>query len=104
MNFLLAQTVDVPPDAIAALSEALASHSYIVAAVVAVLVLAPLLLKAFKVNVPFLDPILSVLLKVAQSFVKSKPVVNPAEPPKPVDGVDQVAQVHDINELKGPKP
>ncbi len=72
MNLPFAQTVDVPPDALSALTDALAQHSWVVAACVAVLILAPLLLKAFNVKVPFLDPIVNVLLGIAKSFGKPK--------------------------------
>ncbi len=98
---LLAQTVDVPPDVLSALLDALANRSWIVAAIVGVLLLVPIVLKAFKVNVPLLDPIVEILLKVVKSFAK-KPAA-PSEPAKPAEGVDEVAEVHDINELKGPK-
>ncbi len=95
-------------DAVLALQDSLAAHSYIVAACIAVLILAPLILKAFKVNVPLLDPLLGVLLGVAKSFAKkpAPPVSMITAPPDPlpeVKGVEDVAKVIDINELK-PKP
>ena len=94
-----APDLNVPDDVLVALTDALTSQSYIVAGLVAVLILAPLLLKAFGVKVPFLDTIVKVLLAVAKSFSKPKPVEHP-----PAEGVDEVAKVHDINELKGPRP
>ncbi len=97
-----AAPLEVPPDAISALTDALNTSSFVVAACVAVLILAPLLLKAFGVKVPFLDPIVVVLLSVAKSFNKPKEAAA-SVPAKPVEGVGNIAEVHDINELKGPK-
>ncbi len=101
-QFAPAAPLEVPPDALSALTDALSTGSWIVAACVAVLILAPLILKAFGVKVPFLDPIVLVLLSVAKSFSKPKEAAA-SVPAKPAEGVGDVAQVHDINELKGPK-
>ncbi len=92
----------VAPDTLLALQEALASHSWVVAAVIGVLILAPLILTAFGVKVPFLEPLVNVLIAVAKSFNK-KPTA-PAAPPEPVKGTGAVAEVHDINELKNKGP
>lgn len=103
-SILLAQ-VDVPPDALQTLTDALGMHStlgYVVAGVLAVLILLPLLLKALGKNVPILDAVIVFLFGLLKSLVKKREVeVVKAEVEE--KGVDGVAQVHDINELKGPK-
>lgn len=74
--------LDVPPDLLVMLQDALGMHStlgYVLAGVVAVLVLLPIVLKAFGKSVPLLDPLLKVASAIVSRLVKGKTVV---EPPK----------------------
>jgi len=74
--------VDVPPDLLVMLQDALGMHStlgYVLAGVIAVLVLLPIILKALGKSVPLLDPLLKIASAIVSRLVKGKTVV---EPPK----------------------
>lgn len=74
--------LDVPPDLLVMLQDALGMHStlgYVLAGVVAVLVLLPIVLKAFGKSVPLLDPLLKIAAAIVSRLVKGRTVV---EPPK----------------------
>lgn len=74
--------LDVPPDLLVMLQDALGMHStlgYVLAGVVAVLVLLPIILKALGKSVPLLDPLLKIASAIVSRLVKGKTVV---EPPK----------------------
>lgn len=74
--------LDVPPDLLVMLQDALGMHStlgYVLAGVVAVLVLLPIVLKAFGKSVPLLDPLLKIASAIVSRLVKGRTVV---EPPK----------------------
>lgn len=74
--------LDVPPDLLVMLQDALGMHStlgYVLAGVVAVLVLLPIILKALGKSVPLLDPLLKIASAIVSRLVKGRTVV---EPPK----------------------
>lgn len=96
-------------DVIATVRDALAAHAtagYIVAGVAVVILLIPIVLKAFGKNIPLVDLALDMVLTVAKSFIpKPKPVdvvgtpeQKAAEAAQP--GAKAVGDVVDINSLK----
>ncbi len=100
MIFLaLIQVVAAPPDDVAQLlHDALANHGWIVAGVCAVLLIAPMVLKAFNVNVPFLDTILGVLVKILRD-VETKQEAAKAKANAEAPGIAAVGNVVGIDEL-----
>lgn len=95
---VLAQAAEASPDLLAMLQDALAMHStlgYVLAGVVAVLVLLPIVLKALGKNVPLLDPLLKIAQAIVSRLVKGKTV----EDPKPAE-VEKQAGASNVVELK----
>lgn len=72
---LLLQSAEVPPDLLQTVSDALGMHTtagYVIAGLLAVLILLPLVLKALGKNIPLLDAGVSFLLGVLKSLVKKR--------------------------------
>jgi hypothetical protein len=84
---------DVSADALQAATDAIAAHNVGVAIVAGVVIVVPLVLKAFKVPVPFLDPVLEMVLKAAALVFKGKKVVLPEPAPEEVAKQPGIAEV-----------
>ncbi len=108
MSFLhLAQVVtQQPPDDIMTLiHDALANHGWVVAGIAAVVLIVPMILRAFKINVPFLDTVLGVLLQLLREVERKQEADKKAREAEtaakavPPQGVAAVADVVPIDAL-----
>ncbi len=83
------------PELTQILQDALGQHTttgYVLAAVVALCILVPLVLKAMGKNIPFLDTLVNVIVMVLRGAVKKPEPEVPVEPPK---GVGNVVELKD---------
>ncbi len=92
---------DASADAAQLLHDSIANHGYLVAALAAVLVLVPIVLKAFGKSLPFVDGLLEAAVGALKAFSKPKVVPVPTEPEKAAE--PGVANVVDIKKLSDDK-